>query len=258
MPSPRSGGNTLCAMSFGLGHGRSLDDAPGVIGIAPAELPPLPDDILTNPAAARLDPRSWFCDPARPFEIEIGTGKGGFLLQEAAAHQDVNYLGFEYAREFYLYTADRLRRRGLANVRMLNVDATEFLRWRAQTGCCRVIHLYFSDPWPKARHHKNRVVQDRFLAEAYRVLQPGGELRLVTDHDDLWTWYQQHIDRWTSAWAIPTDLQAACGTPDRHAFDVRPFLPPTWTEDGQTVGTNYERKMCVDRPPHACVLVKRG
>lgn len=241
-------------MSFGLGHGRKLDDAPGVIGVTPAELPPLPDDILSNPEAGRVDPRRWFPHPDRPFEIEIGTGKGGFLLQEAAANPGVNYLGFEYAREFYLYTADRLRRRGLANVRMLNADATEFLRWRCPDRVSRVVHLYFSDPWPKARHHKNRVLQDRFLGEVYRILTPGGQLRLVTDHDDLWAWYQEHINRWTGSWTVPEDIQRACGTPRQGAFDEHPFTPPTWAEEGETVGTNYERKMCATAPPYSCVL----
>src|SRR5262245_26802229 len=69
------------SMSFGLGHGRRLDEAPGVVGIAPAEFPPLPDAILTDPESGRLDPRRWFADPTRPFELEIGCGKGGFILQ---------------------------------------------------------------------------------------------------------------------------------------------------------------------------------
>lgn len=242
-------------MSFGLGHGRKLDDAPGVIGVTSAELPPLPDNILTHPDAGRIDPRHWFANPDRPFEIEIGTGKGGFLLQEAAANPEVNYLGFEYAREFYLYTADRVRRRGLANVRMLHANASAFLRWRCPSNLCRVVHLYFSDPWPKSRHHKNRVVQDRFLAEVFRVLLPNGQLRLVTDHEELWAWYQEHIDRWTGSWPIPQELQQVCGTPGSGAFELHPFAPPIWAEEGETVGTNYERKMCVEAPPHSCVLM---
>jgi tRNA (guanine-N7-)-methyltransferase len=231
-------------MSFGLGHGRDLDDAPGVVGVSRAELPPLPDEAITNPAAGRLDPRAWFPDPTRPFEIEIGSGKGTFLLGEAAANATTNYLGIEWAREFYLYAADRVRRRALRNVRMLHTDATDFLRWRVPDGIVRTIHLYYSDPWPKARHHKNRVVQDRFLADAHRVLAPGGELRLVTDHPDLWAWYESFIARWTAPEA-----------PAR--FELHPFTPPTWVDEDEVVGTNYERKTRAEgRPPQACVLRK--
>src|SRR3569832_1923459 len=123
-------------MSFGLGHGRPLDAAPGVVGVSAAELGPLPDDIGTNPESARVDPRRWFRDAALPFEIEIGCGKGSFLLQQSRAEPGTNFLGIEWAGEFYAYTADRVRRAGgavggsgggggLPNVRVLHADASE-------------------------------------------------------------------------------------------------------------------------------------
>ena len=237
-----------------LGHGKTLNDAPGVIGVATLELPPLPDDVLQHPESGRVDPRAWFRDPARPFEIEIGCGKGTFLIGEAPASPGVNFLGIEWAREYYLYTADRLRRRGLSNVRMLHADATEFLRWRCPSGIVRTIHLYFSDPWPKRKHHKNRVIQDAFLAEVYRVLVPGGELRVVTDHDELWAWDEAHFERWTS---IPPPAAIPGFQPGRAPFQRETFIPPAWVGEGQLVGTNYERKMCgVKRTPHAAVLRK--
>lgn len=248
-------------MGFGLARGRELSDAGVGIGAGEGGLPPLPDAIMTDPEAGRLDPRAWFADPTRPFEIEIGCGKGGFILQEGAANPTVNYLGMEWAREFYLYAADRVRRRQLSNVRMLCIDAGDFLRWRCPSGIARVIHLYFSDPWPKNKHHKNRVIQDRFLAEAWRVLVPGGELRIVTDHDELWAWDVEHFDRWTAVGgendAIPADLRSAFKLPAQ-PFERLPFVAPEWVEEGELLGTNYERKMCIDKPPHACVLRKRA
>lgn len=233
-----------------------LDDAPGIVGVTSTDLPPMPDEVMTNPLAARLDPRAWFLDPSRRFELEIGCGKGSFILSEAQANPMVNYLGIEWAGEYYAYSADRIRRRGLTNVRMLHADASDFLRWRCPDAILSVIHLYFSDPWPKRKHHKNRVVQDRFLAEAWRCLLPDGELRIVTDHDELWEWDVAHFDRWVQAPAggarnpeWPTDAP----TPPfaRHAF-----TPPEWADEDEVVGTNYERKMCRERPPHSAVLKK--
>jgi tRNA (guanine-N7-)-methyltransferase len=235
-----NGCSVQSGMSFGLSRGRELKA--GEVGLTREDLPPLPDNLTGDLAGARLDPRAWFGHPERPLEIEIGSGKGTFLLQQAALEPGINFLGFEWAREFWLYAADRVRRRGLENVRLLNDDAAEFLHWRCPDAVARVIHLYFSDPWPKKRHHRRRVVQDRFLEDARRVLLPGGELRIVTDHDEYWTWMQEHFGRWT---------------PSR--FELLPFDRPGSASEGELVGTNFERKYRQEgRPFHAAVLRKRA
>ncbi|MEM1184647.1 MAG: hypothetical protein AAGI53_06545 [Planctomycetota bacterium] len=240
-------------MSFGLGHGKPLSTEG--VGV---ELPPLPDDVVQNSEAGRLDPRDWFNDPGRRFELEIGSGKGTFLVQQAALESETNFLGIEWAGEFYRYAADRVRRRReagqLLNVRMLHTDATVFLKWRCPDSFIRVIHLYFSDPWPKKRHHKNRVVQHAFLADAWRTLVPGGELRVVTDHDDLWAWDEEHFDRWTTS--EHTDLPERAGLPPV-PFDRLDFDRPESAREGELVGTNFERKFREEgRSFHACVLRK--
>ena len=187
-------------MSIGLGHGRPLDPAPGVVLVDGAELPPMPDSVLEDPGSARVDPRAWFTHPDRPFEIEIGPGKGAFLIQQGALEPGTNSLGVEWAREFARYAADRVRRRREhdgthGNIRILHTDATQWLRWRVPDSIARVVHLYFSDPWPKSRHHKKRVVQHATLLDIWRVLGDGGELRVVTDHDGLWAWGRRRSGR---------------------------------------------------------------
>jgi tRNA (guanine-N7-)-methyltransferase len=123
---------------------------------------------------------------------------------------------------------------------MLRADATEFIRHWCPDAIAQVIHLYFSDPWPKARHHKRRVVQDESLRDFHRVLVPGGELRIVTDHDELWTWCEERAAR-------AADL-----------FERHPFQPPA-AEAGELVGTNFERKFRREgRPFHAMTLRARA
>ncbi len=227
-------------MSFGLGHGREL--VPGDAGIDMRTLAPLPDAPSTEQARALLafDPRTWFADPARRFEIEIGSGKGTFLLQQSQLEPQTNFLGIEWAGEFWAYAADRVRRSGFTNVKLLHGDATEFLRGRTPDAIASVIHLYFSDPWPKTRHHKRRVVQDHTLREFHRVLAPQGELRIVTDHTELWEWDVEHVTR-------ASDL-----------FERREFERPASAGEGEVVGTNFERKFRREgRPFHAMTLVKR-
>ena len=217
-------------MSFGLGRGRTLE--PGAYGIEGRSLP--------DPALGRVDPRAWFPNPAARFELEIGSAKGTFLLQQGELEPATNFLGVEYAGEFYRYAADRVRRRGLANVRLLYADANEFIRAWMPDAIVATIHLYFSDPWPKARHHKRRVVQLATLAEFHRILVPGGDLRLVTDHDELWAWDVEHADR------------------AHNLFERREFARPQSAREGELVGTNFERKFRREgRPFHAMTLVRR-
>ncbi len=222
-------------MSFGLSRGKEL-----ITEGYGSELSDLPGYDVEDPEASRIDPRQWFQDAERPFEIEIGSGKGTFLVQQAELQREVNFLGIEQAREFYRYAADRMRRRELENVRILHADATEFIRFRCPPKVTQVIHLYFSDPWPKKRHHKRRVIQDESLRQFHRVLISRGELRLVTDHDDLWEWYEDHATR-------HGDL-----------YERNAFVAPDSAGDGELVGTNYERKFTREgRPFHAMTLMKR-
>lgn len=118
----------------------------------------------------------------RPVEVEIGTGKAGFLLRRARARPERNFLGIEWANEFYRFAADRLTRWGVPNVRMLRTDASHFI----QVVCPRVsltaLHVYHPDPWPKRRHHKRRLFQPAFVNAAVECLVPGGHWAVQTDH----------------------------------------------------------------------------
>ncbi|MDP7004797.1 MAG: tRNA (guanosine(46)-N7)-methyltransferase TrmB [Phycisphaerales bacterium] len=216
-------------MSFGLSRGKQFDV--GNIGIQMRTLPPSTE--------GRIDPRNWFEQFEFPFEIEIGSGKGTFLVQEAQNRADVNYLGFEWAAEFYRYAADRIRRNHVQNVRLVHGDATEFLYYWCKDSVADVIHLYFSDPWPKKRHHKRRVIQDSSLVTFYRILKEGGLVHIVTDHNDLWKWCEDHFSRNTSL------------------FTRVEFNPKDSAGDGELVGTNFERKYKREgRPFHATTLVR--
>lgn len=226
-------------MSFGLSSTKDLD--PSGVGIDLAVIPPLPDDVLQRPGAGHIDIKKWFSNPERPLEIEIGSGKGTFLVQQAPTQPETNFLGIEYAHDFYLYAADRIRRLAIPNTKMLCIDAGEFVHWRIPDHCATVIHLYFADPWPKKRHNRRRMIQDRFLQDCLRVLIPGGELRIVTDHPDYWAWMEEHFARWTKPAGPYTRIQ---------------FVSPPTAREGEVVGTNFERKYRVEgRDFHAATLI---
>jgi tRNA (guanine-N7-)-methyltransferase len=120
----------------------------------------------------------------RPVEIEVGSGKGLFLVTAGQADPQTNYLGIEIVRKYQLFTATRLAKRGLHNVRVACADARAFLRDRVAGGSVQAVHVYFPDPWWKTRHHKRRVFTEEFAARCAAVLRPGGRLLVATDVED--------------------------------------------------------------------------
>jgi tRNA (guanine-N7-)-methyltransferase len=139
----------------------------------------LPEVVLAVPDAGRIDPAGLFAD-RRPLWLEIGFGGGEHLAEQAAAHPDRGLIGCEpfisgVARLLALAEA-----RALTNLRIV-VDDARLLLDALPDGCLERIFVLFPDPWPKARHHKRRIVNVATAAQFARLLAPGGELRLATD-----------------------------------------------------------------------------
>lgn len=174
-----------------------------------------------------------------PVHIEIGSGKGTFLVHQAQAQPEVNFLGIEWARKYYRYAVDRIGRRGLHNVRILRVDAAPFLRDFVHEASVDCFHIYFPDPWPKNRHHKRRLLQSSNVDTLIQCLKPGGEIRIATDHEE----YFEQIKDVASAYR--TKLQEIV------------FERPAGAEAAERTGTNYERKYVKeDRPIYTIALRK--
>lgn len=218
-------------MSTSLPSASSMDV--GHVGLTREQLPPFED--------GPLDLANWFGDrKTLPLELEIGSGKGTFLVQQSMACEQINYIGLEYALGFWRYAADRCRRRALENVRLVHIDADLFVRRYSPDQCFKQVHIYFPDPWPKARHNKRRLIQAPFLRELHRVLDDQGTVRIATDHDDYFQWMCDHL-------AKVSDL-----------FERLTFESPDSAGEGELVGTNFERKYRREgRPFNAMILKKR-
>ncbi|MFQ5495943.1 MAG: tRNA (guanine(46)-N(7))-methyltransferase TrmB [Phycisphaerae bacterium] len=130
-----------------------------------------------------VDPGRWFTSPGS-LEIEIGCGKGGFLLSRARAAPEVRLLGIEWANKYYKYCADRMARWGLTNVRVMRTDASHFVKHHLPPCCVSVWHVYHPDPWPKKRHHKRRLMQADFVEAGLRATVPGGRWLIQSDHEE--------------------------------------------------------------------------
>jgi len=118
----------------------------------------------------------------QPLEVEIGCGDGGFLAQHAARHPERNFLGVERLKGRLGKLARRGPREGLTNVRLLRIEAAYFVEYLLPPASVTTTHLYFPDPWPKKRHHKNRLIQPPFVKLLARALTPGGTVYLRTDN----------------------------------------------------------------------------
>jgi tRNA (guanine-N7-)-methyltransferase len=118
----------------------------------------------------------------RPLEVEIGVGKGAFLLEWASAHPELGVVGVERARTYVRLAATRAARRGLANIRLLHSTAEDLLFRCLADASIAAVHVYFPDPWPKKRHHKRRFFTAANVARLAEVMQPSGMLRVKTDH----------------------------------------------------------------------------
>lgn len=117
-----------------------------------------------------------------PVEIEVGTGKGRFLVSEARAHPERDFLGLEIQSEYMRIARARAEKQGLTNVRVERVDGKGFVERRLAPGALARLHVFFPDPWPKKRHQKRRLFDAGFAAAAARALEPGGLLRVASDH----------------------------------------------------------------------------
>ncbi len=182
------------------------------------------DDIILHLAAEpKLIELGEVFGNSNPTELEIGTGKGGFLLEQARTHADRNYLGIEWANQYFKIAADRMARWGLGNVRMLRCDAGLFVTRCLGQASISALHVYHPDPWPKRRHHRRRLFNQAFVDAAVRALVDGAKLAVQTDH-------QEYFEQIEALLAAHAGLEQTLGAGQNGP------------EQGATVPTNFQIK----------------
>jgi tRNA (guanine-N7-)-methyltransferase len=138
-----------------------------------------------------IDPRDTGLDPldlhalfgnSNPVVLEIGSGSGRFLITSAEERPDRNFLGVEKSLHYHRFIGDRLARRKLTNVRLINHDAVLVMQKMLADRSIDELHIYFPDPWPRPRYHKRRIIRPESLLEMRRVLADDGIGVFVTDH----------------------------------------------------------------------------
>ena len=196
--------------------------------VAPVLAPPLP--VLDWPT---------LFGNANPVEIEVGFGKGLFLVNSGVAHPERNYFGIEIVRKYQMYAATRVARRKLPNVKTCCDDAKRILRESILPASVDVVHVYFPDPWWKSRHKKRLLFTADFAELVLKVLKPVGHLKFVTDVQDYF--------------GMVTELLAGVT-----GFEILP--PPAENQPLHDMDylTNFERKFRQEgRPIYRSEYLKR-
>jgi tRNA (guanine-N7-)-methyltransferase len=177
---------------------------------------------------------------ANPVELEVGFGKGLFLVTASENHPDVNFAGVEIVRKYQLYAATRLAKRQRRNVRVACTDARLFLRDCVGAGSLQALHVYFPDPWWKKRHHKRRVFTAEFVEQATRVLRDGGRLCAATDVED---YYQLMLELLTPRPELRSLPPPEPGTP-AHDLDYLTNFERKFRKQGKPI-----YRLCYERTP---------
>jgi tRNA (guanine-N7-)-methyltransferase len=121
---------------------------------------------------------------SQPLEIELGSGDGSFLAEYARLHSGHNFIGVERLLGRIRKLDRKGRRAGLTNLRGVRIESAYFLEYLLPPHLAGAVHIYFPDPWPKRKHRRHRLINERFPVLARQALAPGGTVYLRTDDQD--------------------------------------------------------------------------
>lgn len=159
-----------------------------------------------------------------PIHIEIGMGKGQFIMKLAKDHPDINYIGIERYSSVLLRALQKMEIEPLPNIRFLCMDASIITEVFDKEEVAK-IYLNFSDPWPKERHAKRRLTSRQFFERYDKILAGNGVVEFKTDNDDLFAFSMEEVAE--AGWTL-----------DAHTFDLH--HDPVLNEGN--VMTEYEEK----------------
>jgi tRNA (guanine-N7-)-methyltransferase len=137
----------------------------------------------------RIDPVRMF-GRDQPLEVELGSGDGSFLVEYARQHPANNFVGVERLLGRVRKLDRKGRRAGLKNLRAVRIESSYFLEFLLPRHSAVALHIYFPDPWPKRKHRRHRLINERFPTIAKGALARGGRVFLRTDDRD---YFQQMV-----------------------------------------------------------------
>ena len=178
-------------------------------------------------------------DKVQPLHIEIGMGKGRFIMDTAALHPDINYIGIERYSSVLLRALQKVEQNPLPNIKFICMDAADVAEVFAKDEVDR-IYLNFSDPWPKDRHAKRRLTSPDFMTVYDQILAADGTVEFKTDNKGLFDYSLEAIPE--AGWTITA-----------HTFDLH--HDPVMCAGN--VMTEYEEKFSLKGNPINKLIAQR-
>ena len=145
----------------------------------------LPDNTLRVHPEEFLEPtdfRNYFDPPDRPFAVDLGCGMGRFLLARSGNFPEINFLGIDRLLTRIKKIDKKAQRLGRENIRLFRVDGYYATTYLLSPESVDTYYIFYPDPWPKGKHHHNRLFDEPFMDAIARTLKPGGLIHAASDH----------------------------------------------------------------------------
>lgn len=197
------------------------------------------DEVISNSAFCIQNPEehkgkwSELLGNNNPVHIEIGMGKGRFLMDLAKVNPDINYIGIERYTSVLLRAVQKIEEMPLSNVHFLCIDAAT-LPDIFELGEVNRIYLNFSDPWPKDRHAKRRLTSHEFLARYDQILSRDGHLEFKTDNQELFTFSLEEIEN-SEIWHLDASTRDLHHNPAMNAGNIMTEYEEKFSSKGNPI-----------------------
>ncbi|MDP0491706.1 MAG: tRNA (guanosine(46)-N7)-methyltransferase TrmB [Verrucomicrobiota bacterium JB023] len=187
--------------------------------------PAYPNEFVPDDYFKRLQSKELFDNDA-PLEVDLGAGDGSYTLALAEHYPERNFLAVERLLGRVSKICRRAKARGLENLKVLRLESAYTAEWLLPRNSVSRLHIICPDPWPKAKHHRRRLIQQEFLETVHRLLVPDGIFLFKTDDDDYAEWSQEEVAAYPNL--VPTEFPVG-------QFDPKSDFQLQWEAEGKSL-----------------------
>lgn len=196
-----------------------------VSAIEPRYRAPYPNEFVPEDYYARLESEQIF-ENGNPLEVDLGAGDGSYTLALAEHYPERNFLAVERLLGRVQKISRRSKAMNLTNLQVLRLESGYTAEWLLPRHSVSRLHLVCPDPWPKAKHHRRRMIQNEFLETVTQLLVPGGVFIFKTDHEEYFEWAQESIEAFSKLEVTPFPEES---------FDPKSDFQLQWEAEGKSL-----------------------